>query len=184
MTPFGGHLPPPFYRANDEAGRRRGHLQEERIAHPVREDTANYGRGGYYGVTYRPAPYPQNDYRSQGDRRWTEAEHPWGRERHERTGYRSLNERVEASGNHRGKGPRSYRRPDSRIREDISDRLYDDPFVNAVDVEITVHDGTVILTGTVEDRPAKRRVEDISESVSGVQQIENRLRITAQQGEK
>ena len=42
-----------------------------------------------------------------------------------------------------------------------------------------MRDAEVILTGTVESRYAKRRVEDIGESVRGVRHIENRLRVMA-----
>lgn len=37
--------------------------------------------------------------------------------------------------------------------------------------------GEVTLKGTVDSRTAKRRAEDIAESVSGVTNVENRLRV-------
>jgi osmotically-inducible protein OsmY len=79
---------------------------------------------------------------------------------------------------HKGKGPRSYRRSDNRILEDVNDRLFDDPYLNASEIETEVRDGDIILSGTVESRQAKRRAEDIAEMVSGVRNVENRLRIT------
>lgn len=80
------------------------------------------------------------------------------------------------SGLHRGKGPKNYRRSDDRIRDEISDRLADDPFTDASDIDVTINNGEVILSGTVFDRTQKRRAEDIVESVSGVTHVENRLR--------
>jgi hypothetical protein len=80
-------------------------------------------------------------------------------------------------GPHKGKGPRKYQRTDDRIEEDINDRLTDDPYVDASDVNVAVQKGEVILTGTVDDRQAKRRAEDIAESVSGVTHVENRIRV-------
>lgn len=77
----------------------------------------------------------------------------------------------------RGRGPRSYRRSDERIKEDINDRLSDDPFIDATDIEVMVSMGEVTLTGIVDDRDNKRRAEDIAEDVSGVKNVENRLRI-------
>ncbi|HEX6915424.1 MAG TPA: BON domain-containing protein [Chitinophagaceae bacterium] len=79
---------------------------------------------------------------------------------------------------HRGKGPKGYQRSDERIREDISDRLSDDDYVDASDIEIEVNGPEVVLKGTVTTRAEKRRAEDIAESVSGVQNVENRLRCT------
>jgi osmotically-inducible protein OsmY len=77
----------------------------------------------------------------------------------------------------KGKGPRSYQRSDERIGEDINDRLSDDPFIDASDIEVNVRNGEVILTGTVESSETKRRAVDVGESVSGVRNVENRLRV-------
>ena len=38
-------------------------------------------------------------------------------------------------------------------------------------------DGDVILTGSVETRDAKRLAEEIAESVTGVKNVENRLKV-------
>jgi len=80
-------------------------------------------------------------------------------------------------GEHRGKGPRNYRRSDERIKEDINDRLSDHPFIDASDVEVTVVNSEVTLTGTVNDRREKRLAEDLAENVSGVNNVENKLRV-------
>ncbi|HEX2494143.1 MAG TPA: BON domain-containing protein, partial [Steroidobacter sp.] len=50
-------------------------------------------------------------------------------------------------GQHRGKGPRGYRRSDERIREDVCDVLTDDPRVDASSIEVTVKDCEVTLSG-------------------------------------
>lgn len=77
----------------------------------------------------------------------------------------------------RGKGPKAYRRSDERIREDISDRLSDDERIDASEIEIQVHDAEVTLMGTVDSRESKRRAEDIAEMVSGVQHVQNNIRV-------
>ena len=86
-------------------------------------------------------------------------------------------ERDELKRSHQGKGPRNYERRDERILEDINDRLCDNPYLNASEMEVNVSKGDVVLTGTVDSREDKRMAEDIAESVSGVQNIENRLRV-------
>jgi osmotically-inducible protein OsmY len=85
------------------------------------------------------------------------------------------------SGQHRGKGPKGYRRSDDRIQEDINDRLSDDVFIDASDIEVSVNQGEVTLTGTVNERSDKRRAEDIAEEVSGVRNVENRIRVNTRQ---
>jgi osmotically-inducible protein OsmY len=81
------------------------------------------------------------------------------------------------SGPHKGKGPKDYRRSEDRIREDVSDRLADDEYVDASDIRIEIHNDEVILSGNVNSREEKRRAEDIVESVSGVRNVENRIRV-------
>lgn len=78
---------------------------------------------------------------------------------------------------HRGRGPRDYKRPDSRIEEDVNDRLTDDSLVDASDVVVSVSDREVTLDGHVDSRRAKRRAEDCCDSVSGVTHVQNNLRV-------
>ncbi|MBP2316408.1 BON domain-containing protein [Azospirillum soli] len=85
--------------------------------------------------------------------------------------------RHHESRHYRGMGPRGYTRSDERIREDVNDRLTDDPYVDASDVEVTVSGCEVTLSGTVDDRRARRRAEDVAESVSGVRYVQNNLRV-------
>jgi osmotically-inducible protein OsmY len=76
-----------------------------------------------------------------------------------------------------GRGPKGYQRSDARITEDVCDRLSDDPEIDASDVEVRVENGEVTLSGTVPDRRAKRRAEDLVEDVSGVREVHNHMRI-------
>lgn len=77
----------------------------------------------------------------------------------------------------RGKGPKGYVRTDERIREDVNDKLSDDSMLDASDIEVTVASGEVTLSGTVSSRLDKRRAEDLAESVSGVNHLQNNLRV-------
>ncbi|HEX6716651.1 MAG TPA: BON domain-containing protein [Pyrinomonadaceae bacterium] len=85
--------------------------------------------------------------------------------------------RMDAQRQHRGRGPKGYRRSDERIKEDVNDRLSDDYSIDASDIEVMVTNTEVTLSGTVNSREDKRRAEDIAESVSGVTNVENRLRV-------
>jgi osmotically-inducible protein OsmY len=81
-------------------------------------------------------------------------------------------------GHHRGRGPKGYQRSDERIREDINDRLTEDPHVDASEIEVTVADREVTLSGTVSSRFEKRHAEDIADAVSGVTHVQNNLRVS------
>ena len=58
----------------------------------------------------------------------------------------------EDRGPHYGKGPKGYKRSDERIREDINDRLTDDLYLDASDIEVTVSNAEATLSGTVESQ--------------------------------
>ena len=77
---------------------------------------------------------------------------------------------------YRGRGPKNYRRSDERIKEDINDRL-SEGYLDASDIEVEVQSTEVVLTGTVNSRADKRRAEAVAESVTGVSNVENRLRV-------
>jgi hypothetical protein len=85
--------------------------------------------------------------------------------------------RSHVPGPHRGRGPRGYQRSDERIREDVCEGLTEADDLDASGIDVQVAGGVVTLTGTVDDRFAKRRAEDLSDTVSGVREVENHLRL-------
>ena len=76
-----------------------------------------------------------------------------------------------------GRGPKNYHRGDDRIFDDVCERLTIDEDVDASDIEVSVKSGVVTLSGTVADRWQKRRAEDVADSVGGVRDIENNIRV-------
>jgi osmotically-inducible protein OsmY len=78
---------------------------------------------------------------------------------------------------HRGRGPQGYKRSDDRISEEVHERLTDDPWVDATNITIMVSSGEVTLSGTVPEREAKHRAERIVENLSGVDHVQNNLRV-------
>lgn len=80
--------------------------------------------------------------------------------------------------NHRGKGPRNYKRSDDRIKEIVCDALCDNPDLDASNIEVEVKNSEVILSGEVNDKSAKRLAEDLAEHVTGVSNVENRIHVT------
>jgi hypothetical protein len=152
--------------------------------------------GGYYGQEYEPGVY---GYESRSDKRWHynqqqrgfnrnyenreypqqrfsgSAEQGWYRDRDFGAGTRHS---QYEQGPYFGRGPKGYRRSDERIEEDINERLTQHPFVDATEIVVTVQNGEVQLSGSVEDRNAKRIAEDIAESVSGVKDVHNQIRVS------
>lgn len=49
--------------------------------------------------------------------------------------------------------------------------------MEASDIDVAVAGGNVTLNGTVDSRAAKRRVEDVAETVPGVCHVQNTLRV-------
>jgi osmotically-inducible protein OsmY len=77
----------------------------------------------------------------------------------------------------RGRAPRDYRRADDRIRDEIIECIVRDTDIDASDVEVQVAVGEVTLVGTVEDRAAKRGLEDVVERIFGVVDIHNNVKV-------
>jgi hypothetical protein len=76
-----------------------------------------------------------------------------------------------------GRGPKGYRRSDGRIHEDVCERFMAHGDLDASDVEVTVENGEVTLSGTVPTRGQKRLAEDIADVVVAVVEVHNRLRV-------
>jgi hypothetical protein len=78
---------------------------------------------------------------------------------------------------HRGKGPRNYKRSDDRIKEIVCDMLCDNPDIDASSIEVDVKNSEVILSGEVNEKYTKHLAEDLVQNVTGVSNVENRIRV-------
>jgi len=87
------------------------------------------------------------------------------------------------AGPHSGRGPQGYQRSDGRIEEDVCEHLTHHGMLDATGIRVQVENGEVTLTGTVESRQAKRLAEDILDSISGVRDVHNQLRVQHNQGQ-
>lgn len=83
------------------------------------------------------------------------------------------------SGPHAGRGPKGYKRSDQQVIEEASQRLERDGDIDATEIEVTADDGIITLRGTVPDRRTKRRAEECVESVYGVRDVMNELRLAS-----
>lgn len=139
-----------------------------------RDHDRDYSRNRYGGDTRNYGNANQGGYnRDWWDRTKDEVSSWFGDDDAERR--RDRDRMTENS--HRGRGPKDYKRSEDRIREDVCDRLTDDDRVDASNIQVQVRGDEVILSGNVYSREEKRRAEDLVESISGVHNVENRLRV-------
>lgn len=75
-------------------------------------------------------------------------------------------------------GPKGYQRSDERLREDISERLMEARYIDSSDVTVEVSGAKVVLDGTVPERRMKHAIEDLVDACPGVQDIDNRIRVS------
>ena len=130
------------------------------------------GRGRDYGSGFGSTGYGVSG--SGGSSTWNR-ERDWSRPFRQSQDYGSREWLT--SGPHSGRAPRNYQRSDERIREDLCERLTQHSFLDPSDIDIRVQSGQVTLDGSVSDRWAKRTAEDIAENITGVTEVQNRLRI-------
>ena len=98
-------------------------------------------------------------------------ENTWGEERFR-------DERQEEQGRRQtNSGPRSRRKPDESLRQEIREILTADPELEVTDIEVEVEGGAVTLRGAVADSDARLLAEELVESLSGVREVHNRLRV-------
>lgn len=139
-----------------------------------------YNMGGYGGMEsyeqgYRPGSYDR--LLDVTERYYGYGDEEYGLAREEDELYWYEQDQRQRSERPSGKAPKGYTRSDDRIREDICERLMHSPY-DASEVEITVSDGDVTLTGTVHNRADKWGIEDVAEVILGVQEIQNQIRIS------
>ena len=149
------------YRGRDFEPERRGLSRgyDERMGYPTGSSRGDE-RMGYAAGSYRHAGTQDAQHRDAGT------------DGHVHRG----------TGPHRGKGPASYQRSDERLRELVCESLTDDDQIDASRIEVNVKNGEVTLTGSVDDRHAKRDAEDCACSISGVRDVQNLLRVQPDDG--
>lgn len=160
----------PPHRDPDQAGRWR---QE----HRWQPDDAPSGQDRRTGMYGSSAPLRDSDdrlsdwgHRARPGQDRSDAQRGWDRSA-------DTGPSAHAPGGWRGVGPKGYTRSDTRINEDVCERLTHDDAIDARGISVQVRDGVVTLDGHVQQRSIKHRVEDLVERCAGVRDIENRLRV-------
>lgn len=154
----------------NRAGRAQGYTQRPR----------EFEREQYWNRSEQAAQGYANDMRSRDERAGDMRPYPGSR-----FGAYDASRRDQERWNtgapqqrYRGVGPKDYQRSDERLSEQVCERLSDDGDLDASNIEVKVQNGEITLNGTVDSRWAKRRAEDCAESVSGVSNCQNNLRVS------
>jgi hypothetical protein len=85
---------------------------------------------------------------------------------------------MSQAGRQARRGPKGYKRSDERLKEDICEQLMLCTSVDSSEVTVEVQSGKVTLEGTVPERQMKHVIEDIADNCAGVEDVENRVRVS------
>ena len=76
---------------------------------------------------------------------------------------------------------RARQRTDDRLKDDICERLYNTQHIDSSEVTVDVKEGKITLDGSVPQRGMKHALEDLIDTLPGVHDIDNRVRVSRQQ---
>jgi osmotically-inducible protein OsmY len=89
----------------------------------------------------------------------------------------SGSERRKPGGSQMGQKAQFNRRSDDKIHQEIWELLTHNADLDATGIELHVEGGEVTLTGTVDSRDVRWLTEDLVNSVAGVREVNNRLKV-------
>jgi osmotically-inducible protein OsmY len=128
------------------------------------DDAPSYGDWQRHSTGATSGARGQEGFGNPGENTWGEEQ--FRTERREEQGRRQANS-----------GPRGRRKSDESLRQEIREILNADPEVEATDIEVEVEGGAVTLRGAVVDSDARLLAEELVESLVGVREVHNRLRV-------
>lgn len=187
-------------------GMGRAGMERERRYEPWRMRGSQYGGGGGsgsqyggygsgygqdYGRDYGQRRYGEGSWSQQGGQigqpgweqrsrqgtsseqgRWSQA--GWEGYGRENDFYRS---QPVMQGRFTGRGPKGYTRKDDSICDEVCDILTRHGEVDASEIQVSVMNAEVTLSGNVDDRRQRHLAEESIENISGVKNINNQLRV-------
>ena len=70
------------------------------------------------------------------------------------------------------------RRPDAQLAQELQEILTKDPELDSTEIEVEVEGGAVTLRGVVDSSDARLLAEEMVESVTGVREVHNNLKVS------
>lgn len=169
-----GRSPTPGYNYGSARRRMREDWDNPDYRRDFESGERPWGGGGGYG-RYGRSPQGGRDYDDLGYGGAPATRYEGG---YSRPGRQGMWQSRSSRGEHYGRGPQGYTRSDDRIQEEVSDELMRNGEIDASEITVEVKDRVVTLKGTVESKRIKRMAEDICEEVLGVEDVQNRLKIS------
>ncbi len=128
------------------------------------DDAPSYGDWKRHSTGASSGARGQEGFGNPGEDTW--GEERFRAERREEQGRRQTNA-----------GPRARRRSDESLAQEIREILTADQELEATDIEVEVEGGAVTLRGAVVDSDARLLAEELVETLPGVREVHNRLRV-------
>jgi osmotically-inducible protein OsmY len=147
----------------------------------------SYGQGQYSAVNYTDrglsrkegyGQYPQQNWKNTNEAQWQTSP------ANSSSQSRWSSQESAPSKSFFGKGPKGFKRSDERIKEEVCEALFHDHHIDASEIDVTVQNGDITLSGTVTERRMKRLAEDCVESVSGVTDVKNEIKVQSSTSDK
>jgi osmotically-inducible protein OsmY len=127
------------------------------------DDAPSYGDWQRHSTGAGSGARGQEGLSFPGERTWGESQ--FRRERQE----------EQRGGGERRIGQR--RRPDDVLARELQEILTKDPELDATEIEVEVEGGAVTLRGVVDSTDARLLAEELVESVTGVREVHNNLKV-------
>jgi len=127
------------------------------------DDAPGYGDWQRHSTGAGSGARGQEGLSFPGERTWGEAQ------------FRQERQEEQRGGNERRIGQR--RRPDAALAQELQEILSKDPELDATEIEVEVEGGAVTLRGEVDSSDARLLAEELVESVSGVREVHNVLKV-------
>jgi hypothetical protein len=165
-----------YYKAYDPARYDR----YEKTKHKLNEDNdMGNGRNNSPDFDIRRDFEQGKGYASYGGSEGADDNYGSQNENSDRTGESAWTSSTKNYVDQSGKVSQDNGLSDERIKENVCERLYEDASVDATRIDVLVKECKVILSGIVSRKEVSHRAEDIAASVSGVNDVENRLEVKA-----
>jgi hypothetical protein len=127
------------------------------------DDAPSYGDWARHSTGGTSGARGHEGYGFPGEDTWGEAE--------------SRRERQEEKRGSADRRVAQRRRPDETLSRELQEILSQDPELDATEIEVEVEGGAVTLSGVVDSSDARLLAEELVESVTGVREVHNHLKV-------
>lgn len=166
MGSMGGGWPNQYESGRWSSGMQSGRSDYGSCSYQPQRHSMQSGSQGGYSEGYGYGGYGSGSSFGRGSGGWSSSGSSFGQQ--------------QGRGRFWGRGPKNFKVSKESIENEVNRRLYEHPELDATNIEVTVEEsGVVRLSGSVDDRQAKRLAEDVAEEAFGVKEVRNEIRISS-----